>query len=46
MYVHMHIFILEKPGAGRGAEGEKKSPADSMLRMELDVGLDPMTIRL
>ena len=37
-------FILER-GRGRGREGERDSQAGSMLSMETDMGLYPMTVR-
>ena len=38
-YFKIYLFIL----VGGGAEGERESQADSLLRWAADLGLDPMT---
>ena len=38
VYIFKDLFILERVQTGGGTEGEKDSPADSLLSMESNQG--------
>ena len=44
MYVCIYLFRAQVEGGIEG-KGERESQTDSMLSAELDMGLNPMTLR-